>query len=132
MAGDLYRKYGRRLNSGYIVMGEPQYQAGRADVGLAKVSDSSRSDTGYGYPVVVAVEVGQVRADKPLNGLRNKTLREIWLYSGGEYYYVAKRGPDWHRVEEYFEAEPKKLWSMMASIDSGQRQDADAPGVRKK
>lgn len=102
-----YKEYHQWLQAGkpfplYRVMVEPWYPAGRADVGL--VFD----EKGKEYPqVVIAVEIGDTRIDKPIEAFKGPT-DELWVVPYPEWgkpvrqhhqrkYYMFKRGINWNK-----------------------------------
>ena len=83
----------------YRVMIEPWYPAGRADVGLVL------HEKGRDYPrIIIAVEIGDTRIDKPIQASKGPT-QELWIVPYPEWgqpcqqnqrkYYVFKRGINW-------------------------------------
>jgi len=80
----------------YCVMVEPWYPAGRADVGLI-MGDKDFPDR---YRTIIAVEIGDVRIDKPIEAFQNST-EELWIVPYPDRlkplqdYYVFRRGINW-------------------------------------
>jgi len=102
----LYQRYRISLDEGrYKIISEPWYRGGKADIGL--VQGEKYED----LVTLIAIEVGEVRADKPIEGFMNPHLRELWVYPytvrgdwiyeyprEGDHYYIFKRGPRWEKV----------------------------------
>jgi hypothetical protein len=96
-----WEKYRKWLEEGkpfplYYVMVEPWYPAGRADVGFVK------GEKGEEYPqVIIAVEIGDTRVDKPIETFKGST-GELWIVPYPEWdkpcqtkYYIFRRGINW-------------------------------------
>lgn len=106
MARLLYRKYRTSLDKGrYKIIPEPWYSGGKAGVGL--VQGEKYED----LATIIAIEVGEVRANKPIEGFMNPNLRELWVYPypvrgdwiyehpcEGDHYYIFKRSPHWQEI----------------------------------
>jgi len=86
---------------GLKIIGEPWYGRFRGDVGLVRC-EGLRC-----YTPLVIVEIGTVRAEKPLRALELEDMRELWIPRWEPYLdpyeegiYIFRRGPNWHLWEE--------------------------------
>jgi len=101
MARILLRKFDKKVRDKvYQITGNVSFSAGRADVGLIR-------QVNEGFETVIAVEVGETRADKPLCAFYEfSPLRELWVYPyDSDFYYVFMPGKNW---EKYLDLRRKK------------------------
>lgn len=124
MACLLYRKYRTSLDKGrYKIIPEPWYGGGKADVGL--VQGEKYED----LVTLIAIEVGEVRANKPIEGFMNPNLRELWVYPyptqgdwiyeyphEGDHYYIFRRGPPWEKVSRKLHEEKMRRLKSAVSL----------------
>lgn len=122
----LYRRYRVSLDKGrYKIVSQPRYSGGKADIGLVQGEKHEDRVT------LIAIEVGEVRANKPIEGFMNPNLRELWVYpySGegdwiyeypreGDHYYIFRRGPRWVKVSRRLhEEEMRQLKSVVSLLE---------------
>ena len=111
----LYNKYNRLLGKDYSIVGGLSYELASYGVGIADVALRSKDG------VLIAVEVGEVRADKPLKAFFRSGLRELWVYPyqlSKNYYYVFKKGPQpqWKRLEKYLEEQEREWMERIRAV----------------
>lgn len=80
---------------------------------------------------LIAIEVGEVRANKPIEAFMSPRLRELWVYpySGegdwlyeypreGDHYYIFRRGARWVKVSRRLhEEEMRQLKSVVSLLE---------------
>jgi hypothetical protein len=126
MARLLYRRYRVSLDKGhYKIVPQPWYSGGKADIGL--VQGEKYED----WVTLIAIEVGEVRANKVVEAFMNPNLRELWVYPyptegdwiyeyprEGNHYYIFRRGPRWVKVSRRLrEEEMRQLKSVVSLLE---------------
>jgi len=112
----LFHKHKHLLDRGYYIVSGLAYHAASYGGGIADIV-LRFEDT-----VLIAVEVGEVRANKLLNAFWRTHLRELWVYPyqvsrrQRRYYYVFKRGPEWRRLENYLDEEERKGFEKIRAV----------------
>lgn len=101
----LWNKYQHLLKKGYYFVTGRFYDGAAYAGGIADIVLRSKDR------VLIAVEVGEVRADKPLEAFFRSKLEELWVYPyrGGRYFYVFERGPRFKELEQYHLQREKEL-----------------------
>jgi hypothetical protein len=125
MARLLYRRYRVSLDKGhYKIVSQPRYSGGKADVGLV------RGEKYEDRVTLIAIEVGEVRANKLVEAFMNPNLRELWVYPyharegdwiyeyprEGDRYYVFRRGPRWVKVSRRLHEEKMRQLTSAVSL----------------
>ena len=132
MARVLYHKFSRLLQKNYKIIDSPKYCGGIADVGLIKRIDANEAN----YETIIAVEVGEVRAGKPLDAFLCK-LKELWVLPLSPFedawvidykpknYYVFKRGKKWNEYIKHRERKQRQMWRKATDEFGGQMEKSE-------
>ncbi len=119
-----------RLKKGFKIIPTPFYNGGKADIGLIHNLDSD-------YETIIAVEVGDVRFDKPIdafysNSFSNQmSLSELWIYPtpGTDYslgrmnkkknkkYYIFRRGRKFKELKKELDIYNNRIQRLAADAD---------------
>ena len=137
MARLLYAKHRVSIDKGYYqIQSEPWYRGGEADLGLVQGEEYQDVVT------VIAVEVGEVYAHKPIEGFMDPHLRELWVYPysregelvhtyprEGDPFYIFKRGSYWQEIarrrhEQRIEQLKQRPSIWESPLNTGQRYNA--------
>lgn len=123
-------KYESKLKKGFEIIPTPFYNAGKADVGLIH-------NLGSSYETIVAVEVGDIRFDKPINAFYSQSfnnqspLHELWIYptprtdyslghinkKKKKYYYILRKGPKFCELKRELDMHYERIQRLTAKMD---------------
>jgi len=126
----LETKYQSKLKEGFEIIPTPLYNAGKADIGLIHNLVSS-------YETIVAVEVGDVRFDKPIDAFylqtfnKQSSLSELWVYptpgtdysssrsnkKKDKYYYIFRKGPKFNELKRELDMHYDRVQKLATKAD---------------